>query len=103
MIADCPADALSFIEECLKWDPLKRMNANQLLNHSFLNREVKKVVKIVENPYLKREKNYSFETGKKKNEMNINRDDEFDQLLDNFAETKIKSAKNVKEEEDDDW
>ena len=81
---------------------MKRMSASQLLNHSFLNREVKKVIKIVENPYLKREKNYSFETGKKK-ELKVNRDDEFDQLLDNFAETKIKSAKNVNEEEDDDW
>ena len=38
VIIDCPSDALSFISECLKWDPSKRITAAQMINHPFLRK-----------------------------------------------------------------
>lgn len=39
MIPNCPGDALSFIQECLRWDPTKRISAAQMVNHPYLNKE----------------------------------------------------------------
>lgn len=39
VIPNCPNDALSFISECLRWDPFKRISATQMLNHPFLAKE----------------------------------------------------------------
>lgn len=37
VITGCPKDGLDFIGECIKWDPTKRMTANQLLSHPYIS------------------------------------------------------------------
>ena len=78
VIPGCPSDALSFISECLRWDPSRRASATQLLNHEFLNKEIKSDKKIEENPYLKIDFPEKKESSKKvSSQYVIDKDDEF--------------------------
>jgi protein kinase len=40
VIPNCPSDALSFIGECLRWDPAKRITSAQMVNHPFLAKDI---------------------------------------------------------------
>ena len=120
VIPNCPSDALSFITECLRWDPMRRMSSAQMVNHPFLNKEnievktnhhemgFKKINSMGEKVNYKMERETTNNKSPLKStsvKATFDKDDDFDQLLNDFKNYQVSGKKDDvrQKEEEDEW